>query len=410
MVIDKLRIKNFRGFEELSVEFSPRFNVIIGDNGSGKTALLDGLAVAVSSFFLGIDGVTSRPIHRDDIRLANYENGAEYQLPTEVHCSGTIGSQKLAWSREMISAGGKTKLQKNAQAIKNSAQKLQKEVRDGKRVELPVIAYFPAGRIWESPKATSLVKKGSRLRGYDLAITPTANYQFLTEWFRTKELAALQNGQDLFELHLVRKAVSNCIDQCEKIYYDINSGALVMKLTSGIILPVSRLSDGVRNMMAVVSDIAYRCVTLNPHLGENALDSSGVVLIDELDLHLHPSWQEKIIGSLKDTFPNIQFISTTHSPLILRTVTYEDKIITLFDTGVDYISQVYGRDVDDILRYPMESPIKNPDLEDYFELIEMGEGKSDEAAKLRQKIERQSGPDYHEMARADVLLDFYEEY
>jgi len=89
---------------------------------------------------------------------------------------------------------------------------------------------------------------------------------------------------------------------------------------------------------------------------------------------------------------------------------YEDKIITLFDTGVDYISQVYGRDVDDILRYPMESPIKNPDLEDYFELIEMGEGKSDEAAKLRQKIERQSGPDYHELARADVLLDFYEEY
>lgn len=407
MVIEKLRLKNFRGFEQLCVEFSPRFNVIIGDNGSGKTALLDGLAVAVSSFFLGIDGVTSRPIHRDDIRLANYENGAEYQLPTEILCEGWVASQKLAWSREMMSVSGKT-TRKNAQVIKKEAQKRQKEVRDGKRVELPVIAYFPAGRIWESPKALNLVKKGSRLRGYDLAITPTANYRFLTEWFRTKELAALQNGQELFELAVVRKAVSNCIDQCEKIYYSINAGALVMKLRDGIILPINRLSDGVRNMMAVVSDIAYRCVTLNPHLGENALDSSGVVLIDELDLHLHPSWQEKIIGSLKDTFPKMQFIATTHSPLILRTVTNEDRIIALFDSGIDYISQVYGRNVDDILRYPMESPIRHRELEEYFELIEMGEGSSSEALKLRQKIERQSGPDYHELARADVLLAFYE--
>lgn len=407
MVIKRVNLKNFRGFEDISVKFSPHFNVIIGDNGSGKTALINGLTVAMSSFFLGIDGVPSRSIHLNDIRLANYENSYEYQLPVEVISSGRIASQELEWSREVVSKGGATR-RKNAQNIKKVAQSLQRQVRAGQHVDLPLIAYFPAGRMWEIPAKTSLVHQGSRLRGYEKAILPTANYKFLSEWFKTKELAALQHGKEMFELNVVRRAVRHCIEECENIYYDMTTDALVMKLTDGTILPFNCLSDGFKNMMAIVSDIAYRCVTLNPHLRQNALLSSGVVLIDEVDLHLHPSWQTRIVGNLASTFPHIQFIVTTHSALILRALTETDKIIKLQDNTINYISHTYGRDVDDLLRYAMDTTIKNQDLEDYIELIEMGRGASDEAAQLRAKIERLSGPDYHKLAEADALLAFYE--
>ena len=351
MVIKNIKLKNFRGFENLSVTFGPRFNVIIGDNGSGKTALINGLTVAMSSFFLGIDGVASRSIHLNDIRLANYENSYEYQFPVEVICSGCIASQQLEWSRELVGKNSTTR-RKNAQNIKKVAQTLQRQVRAGQNVDLPLIANFPAGRMWEIPAKTSLVHKGSRLRGYEKAIMPTTNYKFLSEWFKTKELIALQHRQEMFELNVVRKAVRHCIEECQDIYYDMRTDALVMKLTDGTILPFNCLSDGFKNMMAVVSDIAYRCVTLNPHLGQNALLSSGIVLIDEVDLHLHPSWQTKIVGNLASTFPHIQFIVTTHSPLILRALTETDRIIKLEDQAIHYISHTYGRDANDLLRYP----------------------------------------------------------
>jgi predicted ATP-binding protein involved in virulence len=407
MKIDKLKLKNFRCFKNIKIEFSPHFNLIIGDNASGKTALLRGGCVAISSFFLGIDEVPNRPIQKNDIRLANYENGIEYCFPVEANCWGTIGSEKLEWSRQLTGRKARTKLQNTE--IKSIAKRYQQQVSEGHCVDLPVIAYFSAKRIWEPPEKMNLVEKGSRLRGYHNAIAPALNYKFFTEWFKTKEMAFLQNKTRNFELQVVKKAVSQCIGQCEDIYYDIDIGALVMKFFDGKIIPFNRLSDGIRNIMAIVADIAYRCVTLNPHLKEKSLENDGVVLIDELDLHLHPSWQKKIVVDLKKIFPNIQFIAATHSPLILSTLTNEDRIIALEADKLEYVEKLYGRDVNDILSYPMNTPFRNQDLEEYFELIEMGEGKSKKAIKLREKIEKESGADYHELARADVLLTFFEE-
>lgn len=405
MKIDKLKLKNFSCFKNLDIEFSPNFNIIIGDNASGKTSLLRGGCVAISSFFLGIDDTPSRPIQKNDIRLVNYENNIEYCFPVEVTCCGTIENEKFEWSRQMTGKKARTRLHNSK--IKTIAQQYQQQVAEGHSVDLPVIAYFSAKRIWEPPEKMNLVEKGSRFRGYRNAIAPALNYKFFTEWLKTKEIASLQHGKTINELQVVKKAVSQCIEQCEDIYYDIDIGALVMKFFDGKIIPFNRLSDGFKNMMAIVADIAYRCVSLNPHLKEKSLENKGVVLIDELDLHLHPSWQKKIVVDLKKIFPKIQFIAATHSPLILSTLTNEDKIIALESDKLEYVEKLYGRDANDILSYPMNTPLINKDLDEYFQLIEMGEGKSDSAIKLRNKIEAESGADYHELARADVLITFY---
>ncbi len=128
MNIQQLRLKNFRCFQDISLEFSPKFNIIIGDNSSGKSALLRGLCVSASSFFLGIDGVPNHPIQRNDIRLMHYEHSAEYQFPVEVECQGTIETEQLTWIRKRTGKRKETRLV-NPQ-IKNIAQSLQKEVQD----------------------------------------------------------------------------------------------------------------------------------------------------------------------------------------------------------------------------------------------------------------------------------------
>ncbi|OAD20659.1 ATP binding protein, partial [Candidatus Thiomargarita nelsonii] len=165
----------------------------------------------------------------------------------------------------------------------------------------------------------------------------------------------------------------------QKLYFDLNEEALMMAFKDGRILPFKQLSDGVRNLLAMVADIAFRCTSLNPHLGQKAaFDTDGIVLIDELDLHLHPAKQQKVIFDLKTTFPKIQFIATTHSPLILSTVA--DNVISLTDNKAYRTDHTYGRDVNNVLRLAMGTNARvdsvQKELDKYFVLIEEGEGKS----------------------------------
>ncbi|NJO00766.1 MAG: AAA family ATPase [Bacteroidia bacterium] len=161
----------------------------------------------------------------------------------------------------------------------------------------------------------------------------------------------------------------------------------------------------------MVADIAFRCAVLNPHFREEAARlTTGIVLVDELDLHLHPSWQKKVVSHLKSTFPKIQFIVTTHSPLILSTV--QDRIITIEKGKAYYPSIIYGRTANDVLKTVMETAERlesvQEKLDAYFELIELGEGHSQEALHLREELNQSIGNDDPDLVRADVMLNFYD--
>ena len=410
MKINQLKLKNFRGFQEISIDFQPHFNIIIGDNSCGKTAALEGLAIAVASFFLGIDGISSRDIQSDDCRLVNYKNHIEPQFPVQVECWGILAGESLAWLRERKGKHNKTTVVK-AKNIKAVAQKIQDEVRAGKNIDLPIIAYYSTNRLWVNSKETSFVAKGSRFRGYYNGLNPTSNNVLFTQWFKGKELVALQQGTEPVELKVVRNAVSRCISECQKLYFDLNEDALMLAFKDGRILPFKQISDGVRNLLAMVADIAFRCISLNPHLGQTAAsDSEGMILIDELDLHLHPAKQQKIIFDLKTTFPNIQFITTTHSPLILSTVA--DNVITLKDNQAYRTEHTYGRDVNNVLKLTMGTlprfePVQK-ELDKYLILIDEGNGKSEEALILRKNLEVNLGIEDPELIKADVLINFVE--
>ncbi len=411
MRIDKLRLKNFRAYEEIEMEFHPRFNIIIGSNGMGKTAVLEALTISIGSFFLGIDYAENRHIKPEDIRVVNTDYDINEQFPVEVETWGELNGQALSWLRELTGPKNKTTYV-NAQDIKNAAKDMQDRVRQGEHLDLPVIAYYSTERLWKERPDTNKLS-GSRLKdGYYNGLKATSNNKFFSKWFEKEEIVVLQQKKDSAGLYGVRKAVTNCIDDCENIYFDYNRRELVMEFYDGRKLPFKYLSDGVRNMLAMVADIAFRCSVLNPHYREEAVEqTSGIVLVDELDLHLHPSWQKKVVQSLRETFPKVQFIVTTHSPLILGTV--QDRIITLQEGKAYYPDIAYGRTANDVLRNTMNTPERlvtvQDRLDEYFELIELGEGHSETAVEIREKLNQEIGQDDPELVRADVLLSFYEE-
>lgn len=410
MKIDKLRLKNFRAYEEIEMEFHPHINIIIGGNGTGKTAILEAITIAVGSFFLGIDYAETRHIRPEDIRVVNTEYDINEQFPVEVEAWGELANEKLSWLRELTGPKNKTTYV-HAQDIKNAARDIQEKIRAGEPNPLPVIAYYSTERLWKERQDTTKLS-GSRLKdGYYNGLKATSNNKFFSKWFEKEEIVVLQQRKDSAGLQVVRKAVSTCVDGCENIYFDYNRRELVMEFADGRKLPFKYLSDGVRNMLAMVADIAFRCAILNPQFKEEAAQKTqGIVLVDELDLHLHPSWQKKVVESLKEAFPQVQFIVTTHSPLILSTV--QDRIITIVDGKAYYPPTIYGRTANEVLKNAMDTAERLETIQDklnsYFELIELGEGTTEEALKIRKELNTSIGSDDPELVRADVMLSFYE--
>jgi predicted ATP-binding protein involved in virulence len=167
-------------------------------------------------------------------------------------------------------------------------------------------------------------------------------------------------------------------------------------------------------MIGMVADVAYRMVSLNPHLSERAVrETPGIVLIDEVDMHLHPEWQQVVLESLRSALPRVQFIVTTHSPQVLTTVERE-KIRVLVERDGQITAEIplqnaYAREsrtaLEDIMDVRSRPPIKVAKaLEEYQDLIERGEIDSSRALELRRELETRYGSASEEMQLADLVI------
>ncbi|WP_284460673.1 AAA family ATPase [Chryseobacterium sp.] len=368
MRIDNIHIKNFRGYADLKVDFKSNFNVIIGDNGSGKTAILEALTVAMGSFFLGIRNVDAKGISSKDVRIASYEFSEEYQFPVEIKAEGRINNYKLEWERGLHGLKNRATV-KGAHLIKEYAKFLDHSISNGETISLPVLVYYATGRLFNegyeklnlSQKEDSKKRISSRFRAYDRCLEAISTHKKFQNWFRDKEIARIQKRTEDIALRLVQKAIIDNLPDCSNFYFEFDpdkAQGLKVEFTDGRVLPFQYLSDGTRNFFALLSDIAYKAITLNPHLKENALlETEGIVLIDELDLHLHPDWQRRIVDSLKNTFPKIQFICTTHSPFIIQ-ATEEDELLIIVNNKIRENNSGVNLSIEDIAE--IHQKVENP--------------------------------------------------
>lgn len=390
MKINKIHIQDFRGIQDLEMDLNPQFNLLIGENGSGKTAILEALTVAIGSFFSGMPGIQGRHIRENDIRYFKTVEGThETARRTRVHVKSAIfQNQDITWFKERNGTKG-SNIMGNNSAIRTISDQIDRAIRDSNRttfLDLPVLAYYSTARLWkegrENKKDTEHEKEvkelPSRYRGYKDALEIKSTFKIMLDWFKSNFQEVAVNNSSSAQLECVKSVIIKNIPGATNIKWVFSKDkiqTLHVVFDENTETPFNYLSDGYRNLLAIFADIAYRCVTLNPHFGLEAnTKTSGVVLIDELDLHLHPAWQQNIVKNLKTTFPNIQFVATTHSPFVIQEME-DNEVYKINSTADNILNPLRGMNrlgIEDIAEdiQDVETPNMSKKREEMFKAAE----------------------------------------
>jgi predicted ATP-binding protein involved in virulence len=375
MIIKKIEIENFKGIEKVEFKFAEKFNLIAGNNGTGKTSALEAIIVALGAFLSGIDGVKSIHFTKDEIRrekelLGDGSTNIRYKTPVTVKCELVLDGTDFEFTRRKVSV----KSSRSTIEPRDICRKANELISNSESI-LPVVSYQSFSRIanqkrdkWSNPFGDDF----SRSVGYTDCLEDASNTKMLQNWCKKMEEVSWQLDKKIAEYEAVKKAVSKFMsimleDDNIRVYYDKRMDELVYS-NSKEDLPIRILSSGFRTLIGMVYDISYRMAILNPNLRKNIVDETpGIVLIDEIDMHLHPKWQWKISEALKETFPKVQFITTTHSPIVLSSCK-NDRIIILDNDEnnnleIEYEESKKGWQINDVLEKVMETSNRDPETE-----------------------------------------------
>lgn len=425
--IKKLILTDYRCFESIEIDFHEQLTVLVASNGAGKTSILDAIAVAFGPYIGAFDEGVGKHFQSTDIRQSRVRetrtNDMEYPVNgVHLEATGCISGSKLDalgelshWKRH-LSSPTKTKTTiKHAKALIDYGKRQQEAVRTkGTDVVLSLLAYYGTNRLWQQKKLRDEEQKGtSRTIGYKDCLDPASSYKLLVKWFRywsigmlSERLAADKVGKtyESTEFDHFIESVSGAVNTClaptgwKDIHYSLPREKLVVHHDEHGVLPVALLSDGIRNMIGMIADIAFRATKLNPQFGSDAAKKTpGVVLIDEVDMHLHPEWQQVVLGSLTEAFPKLQFIVTTHSPQVLTTVSRENiRILERDDSGYkaripDFspLAHESGDALTRVMGTHREPPLPLQDSIHQFEqLVRAGQEQSPEAKQLRAELDK----------------------
>lgn len=426
MYIQKIALHNFKCFENIDLDFHPRLSVIVGANGSGKTSIMEGLAVAISTMFVKIDGLSGQGIDKSQAHLKAFSIGSikdvQPQYPVVVEASAEVNDETILWSRSLNKPTGNTTII-DAKSIIDYGIYLQEKVRKGDTTTvLPIIAYYGTGRLWDyhREKQNDVFEKDNRLNGYIDCVDGTANIKLMMNWFAKMTINQYQNKElglgGIPELEAVYSAMETCYKKITgnddvKIQYKMGTRELEVayREDSGewMRIPINQLSDGYKSTISLVADIAYRMAVLNPQfLGDVCKKTKGIVLIDEVDLHLHPTWQQRILDDLTEIFPKVQFIVSTHAPAVISTVRSEN--IIMLDNGEVYepSGEVHGKDTNTIISgimHSSERPVEIKNLfQDFYHFIDVANVQ--QAEHTLECLKNRIGNDDSEIAGCNVKL------
>ena len=345
MRIDRLKLLNFKGFSELDQRLNRRFTLIVGNNGAGKSSLLDALSVAFGSFLLGIPVADARHISQSEVREVeqDFDGTPEFNrtYPVVVGAEGRIvhpvsGEAKdVRWTRELGSEKGRTTT-KDARALSTIAGEAYEAVKVGTNPTLPLLSYYGTGRLWIEPRDVERKTRPSRFDAYRNSHEPRVSPSDLLSWLHRERLKEFETDRSSPLLAAWRKAVEACFDELVEVAYSPSRERLEVRFTDRKqTIAYENLSHGQRNILCMVGDIAFKAIILNPHLGVEAVGAvQGIVLIDEIDLHLHPRWQREVVPALLQAFPKLQFVATTHSPFIIQSLS-EGVLLDLNEMELD---------------------------------------------------------------------------
>ena len=426
MYIQNLELHNFKCFENIELDFHPKLTVIVGANGSGKTSIMEGAAIAISTLFVKMDGLSGRSIDKSQAHLKSFSVGStkdvQQQYPVTVKASAVIKNEKLTWARSLNKSTGSTTVI-DARNIIDIGVYFQEQLRKGDTsLILPVIAYYGTGRLWDyhREKQNDVFETNNRSNGYIDCVDGTANIKLMMNWFSKMTVQKYQNQElglgDIPELEAVYSAMESCYKRITgsdfvKIQYSMATRELEVAykdLTGKLMrISINQLSDGYKSTISLVADIAYRMAVLNPQLlGNVCKETEGIVLIDEVDLHLHPTWQQQILKDLTEIFPKVQFIVSTHAPAVISAVKSENIIMLDQGEAHEPSGEIHGKDVNTIISGIMHSTERPVEIKElfckFYHWIDVGD--ADKAEQTLDILKERIGNDDSEIAGCNVKL------
>ena len=417
MKLKSVEIENYRAIEKLKLPLDPSLTVLHGDNGYGKTSVLSAIAVG-----LGHEGMLGSFL---DVFIyfceGDWREGAGNPLVSLTSMDGKACERpgtRSVFEREKaeIEMSGRREIMEKA--LVGNSQENRK---------IPIGALYGNDRtVSDVPESVvsprQLPRRVPRLDALKGAFSARTDFEDLFAWFYFKEDEELREQKErrdfdyqLKEVSAVRQAISSMLPEVSNPRTESNPPRFIVSQESeqGRVekLSLDQLSGGYRIVLALAADLARRMVQGNPHL-DDPLESEAVVLIDEVELHLHPAWQQRILGDLRRTFPNTQFIVSTHSPQVLTTVEPQ-RIVELSREGDRIVAgapagATYGAEAGDVLSVVMgvkERPENEftKALEQYRYLIREEQWESEEALALRASLESMSPYD-PALDRADLEI------
>lgn len=363
MYLKKIHMENYKAIEKLDIDLKSGVNLLIGDNGAGKTSVLEGIAVALGGLFVNVAGVSTKNIVKDDVRMnikpmGDSSTTIEYCEPVLTGCTLCVTEeQDFTWNRikEEVSATH-TKIDDKNVCV------WMKKLTNNSDTTLPLISFQSAARarkVRRGDFGTELKKKlDDRRCGYIRCLDSSMDVKSIQQWCLKQEVVRSNKGT-VREYEMFKNIVASFMKEINEltmvpsIYYSPQFDELVYK-EDKTEMPISKLSAGYQSLLWMIMDLAYRVCMLNPEL-ESKDQIMGIVLIDEIDLHLHPKWQWNVTDALRKTFASVQFIIATHSPIVIS-ASKEANLILLDDTRtVSYLPDCYGYEVEDVLCYRQES-------------------------------------------------------
>ncbi len=404
MRLTSLHLENFRGLKDLKLDFHRDITVLVGVNGSGKTSVIEASAAMLGKVFgLNIG---------DYFRIEDCRYG---QTTANIELVGYLGDPeqefRASWGIE------------NGQYLPgtiNGFRFTSDQMRSG---PLPIICYYPVNRhaVDATPGSTNPGVWTAESAWNDALDGRAASFQFFFHWFREREDLENEEKSDNPDhidpqLEAVRKSLESLLPGYSNprvrrprfgpgaSEVATNRPVLAFK-KNGVELSFDQFSEGERSMAALVFDIARRLAIANP--AGDSLEGEGIVLIDEMDLHLHPAWQANAIPALRRTFPNVQFVVTTHSPIVLGYV--DSKCVRLLKDFelIETISPTEGRDPNSIYIDHFDQPLRDPSFQKPLDRIAVliDEEKLDEARIKLDELRDSWGEQDREIVRLGTLIE-----
>ncbi|MFZ6747360.1 AAA family ATPase [Undibacterium sp. Ren11W] len=417
MEIIKFRLINIGRFSEIDIHLAPtteqssNVTVFVGNNGSGKTSLLKSLATSLSWLVSRIRSEKGNGSPIDELDINNLANTGAIDIAIfdeqgqSANPDADEGDFIFNWTIAKTRKGRKVEQSSQLSEVSLLADHYRSLLSKDDKSALPLIAFYSVNRaVLDIPLKIKDKHTFTQLDSYDNSLSRGVDFRRFFEWFREREDTENESGlsEDVLEkLKTMLDEKGSFWEKLEKVRASSRDRQLTAVRTAivsfmpgfsnlrvrrkprlhmsieknGESLNVMQLSQGEKSLMALVGDLARRLAMMNPDL-QNPLRGDGIVLIDEVELHLHPQWQRSLIERLTTTFPNIQFVLSTHSPLVISD-SKNMLIYSLDDGDLTELPSQFGQDANSVLLEVMDTDIRNAQvngkLNDLLDTIQDGD-------------------------------------